>query len=450
MIEETVSRLWWHRYLRHACSWRELDEFPCLSPTEQQRVLAERMRAQIKYFGRREDALPGWREAAEVRDATELWRVWPTLPIVDRQLLQTVFDARELQARFHLEGAINTTGGSTGEPSAFLHDPPMLRACFTSTIYTRLKMGWQPGMATLAIWGSERDIGKETGLGVRLHHRLLRSFLVGGYNLTSETVERVLAVIRRHAPVAIYGFTSMLEFVARTVTEKGLQPPPGCVRTAWNGGEMLFDEQSAVFRQAFGVPVLNLYGGRELSAMACQFFGGGPLRILRPWLFVEIVDDQGKPVGPGESGRLLWTSTICRGTPFLRYDVGDLGAFAHTHQDESGISALAQLHGRVAGVLKLPNGKNVNCLYWNHLFKEMREVRQFQVILKRDGSLKLLLKGTGFTPRREAELRATIGDFTGGLPLQVSWVDKIPLTPQGKLVQVVNESRSHEPSRDAG
>ncbi len=440
MIAEWASKLWWRRTLRReARSWEELDQFPLFPAQRQRRILAERLLAQLQYFGHREDALPEWREAAEIRDPEELWGVWPSLPIVDKRTLQSRFEPVEIQERFRLQGVVRSTGGSTGEPTAFFYDPLMVRTTRAQSVYARMRMGWRPGMATVVVWGSERDIGRQTRLRARLRNHLLRTFLIDGYNLTQQTVERVLEVIRRHRPVALYGFTSMLEFVAQKTLELRGSPPPGSVRTAWNGGEMLFEQQNAVFRKAFGVAMLNCYSGRELSTMACQFHEAQPLLILRPWLFLEVVDSRGRPAGPGESGRLLWTSTVCRGTPFLRYDVGDLGAFESADQNESGIFALRELHGRVGGLLRLPDGKTVNCLYWNHLFKEFSEVQQFQVVLKKDGRLQFLLKGRGFTLPRETELRTALKDFLGGLSVQISWVDNIPLTSQGKLMQVVNE-----------
>jgi hypothetical protein len=102
---------------------------------------------------------------------------------------------------------------------------------------------------------------------------------------------------------------------------------PGSVRTAWNGGEMLSEEQADIFRSAFHRSLLNRYGGRELSTMACQYTDGGRLVVLRPWLMVDVVNEQGKPAAPGESGRLLWTSTVWRGTPLLRYEVEDWDTF---------------------------------------------------------------------------------------------------------------------------
>jgi phenylacetate-CoA ligase len=202
---------------------------------------------------------------------------------------------------------------------------------------------------------------------------------------------------------------------------------------------MLFAGQSDLFRRAFGVPILNRYGGRELGAMACQYEDLGPLWVLRPWLFLEVVNESGKPASPGQTGRLIWTSTLCRGTPFLRYDIGDLGVFDELHADESGIAALRELDARLAGLLQLPDGRKVSALFWNHAFKGFPEVRQFQVILCKDGSVQFLLVGEGFSPAREAELTAMLRGFLRAIPFRFSWVQAIPRTARGKLVQVVRE-----------
>jgi len=440
MIVEAASRYWWRRFVeREACSWDELENFPRLRPDRQRRTLAERLLAQVQYFGNRADALPEWREAARIKNPDELWKAWPSLPVLTKKDLQTRFPARELQSRFHLEGIVKSTGGSTGEPTHVFHDAPMMRAANAASTYTCLKMGWRPGMVTVKVWGSERDIQRRVALRTRLYTRLLRDIVIDGYEMNDRTVSQFLALVQRYRPVSISGFSSMLDFVANAILQQQACPPPGSVRAAWNGGEMLLPGQIETFRRAFGVPILNRYGGRELSTMACQFEDGGPLAVLRPWLFVEIVTDSGKPAAPGESGRLLWTSTICRGTPIMRYDIGDLGSFLPPHEDESGVSALSDLHGRSAGILDLPDGRRINCLYWNHLFKEFLEVRQFQVVLKSDRSLRILLKGQRSSPARAAELVSLLTRFLGPVPFRIEWVAEIPTTRQGKLLQVVRE-----------
>lgn len=444
-LSQFVSqRLWQRRVRRSARSWAELDEFPQLRPDEQRRQLGERLLVQLRYFAARGDALAEWVEAAKVTTHEELWKVWPTLPVVSKSTLRERFEPVEMKRRFGLEGKLDASGGSTGEPTRFLHDREMLRAQAAGNYYTRLRMGWRPGMATVIVWGSDRDIGKSTPRRTKVYLELCRDYVVDGYRLTSETTDRVLTVIRRHRPVAMFGFTSMLEYVAREVLDTKTTVEPGSVKLAWNGGEMLFADQAEIFRSAFGVTILNRYGGRELGAMACQFQADRPLTILRPWLFAEIVDHDGKPVGPGETGRLLWTSTICRGTPFLRYDVGDLGTYGPEGANESGIHEISQLHGRVGSLLRLPSGRVINNLFWNHFFKGISEVEEFQIINRGTTGLRLLLKGKGFSPKRANEFRNILDRLFGELPMEVNWVTVIPRTSQGKLVQVIPEESAVE------
>ena len=327
-ITEFSARLWWRRILRrNGRSWAELEQFPTLNPNEQRRQLAARLLAQLRYFAVREDALPEWREAARITDPQELWRVWPLLPVLDKATLRRQFEPRQMKLRLGLEGKLDSTGGSTGEPTHFLHDPEMIRAGTAASTIPDCRWAGDPECPQSSSGDRIATSAKQQHGAPVFTLTFVGTTSVDGYHLTPRTVERVLALIHGERAVAIYGFSSMLEYVARQIVETKASVPTGIVKTAWNGGEMLFPEQSSVFRSAFGVPILNCYGGRELSVMACQFPPDQDLRVLRPWLFVEIVDQNGKPVKPGEPGRMLWTSTICRGTPFLRYDIGDLATY---------------------------------------------------------------------------------------------------------------------------
>jgi phenylacetate-CoA ligase len=233
----------------------------------------------------------------------------------------------------------------------------------------------------------------------------------------------------------------MLDHVARVVRARGWPVPAGLVAAAWNGGEMLHDDQVARFHDVFGVPILNYYGGRELGTIAAQRERGGPLHLVRPFVFVELVGDDGLPVAPGQPGRVVLTSTEGRGTPFLRYDIGDVATCSAEAHDESGVTRLDALLGRAGSVMQLPNGATVSNNYWNHLFKELDEVAQFQVRLRPDGSLRLNFVGQPFASAREAWLRQVLDRFLGPIPIEIAWVDAIPPTPLGKRLQVVVEER---------
>ena len=202
---------------------------------------------------------------------------------------------------------------------------------------------------------------------------------------------------------------------------------------------MLFPNQQELFQRAFGVPLRNFYGSRELGPMAYQVDTSPGLCVLRPLIFVEVVDDQNQPLPPGQTGRLLVTSTVCRGTPFLRYEIGDMGGSQPADHNVSGMRTIGRLEGRRAGLLELPSGGMVNGLFWNHLFKELPEVYQFQVVVRGRQELLLRLKGTRWSQSQEADVREILRKLLGPMCVGVQWVDEIPRTRQGKLLQVVRE-----------
>jgi len=437
------SRLYRRYYLsRNGLDTRDLDTFPQLSTDQQRLIVGERLLSTIRYFGNRADGLPEWKQAARIQSGEEALRIWPNLPPVTKGLLRERFVPEEIERRFRLQGQVASTGGSTGEPTRFFHDTQTLLANVALADWTARKMGWSPGMAMAIIWGSERDIGKDLPAAVKRFYQLSRQVLLDGYEMTDDTARRLVELIRSKGPIAIYGFSSMLEEMARRVIANGWQTPTGLVRTAWNGGEMLYPNQIELFQRAFGSTILNRYGSREASSIACQWQPFSALRISMPWYFVEIVDDHYKPVAPGEGGRILLTNTICRGTPFIRYEIEDLGtaAIPAEGKDDGITRDIQNLEGRLAGLLTLRGGKRVSNLYWNHLFKEFSEVEQFQIIQRLDGSLKILLRGAGFTTDREAMLQSTVEKFLNGVNCEWTWVKEIPRTARGKLVQVVLES----------
>jgi phenylacetate-CoA ligase len=417
---------------------REMEAFPRLPAEEQCTLLGRRLKRQLVYFSSLPEAPPEWRRLA-LEPEEVLLREWPTLPVLAKEDLRTRFAPARLRPWLRVPVVESATGGSTGEPTPYCHDAGMLRATRNTERFCHRLLGWRPGMPKICLWGSERDIGKlETAQG-RFNAWRHGLHLVPGYRLDERTVQRVLDLLRELRPAAIYGFTSMLEYLARAVLRLGAMPEPGSVAAAWNGGEMLLPEQSKLFEQAFGVPILNLYGGREFGAIAVQSEAGGPLRVLRPLLHLEILRDDGSLASPGERGRIVCTSLVCRGTPFVRYDLGDLGSAEASGVGECGVAALATLEGRRAGLLLLPDGRSLSCLFWNHLFKEFHEVEQFQVVIRGSAGLELNLRGLGLSPGREQNLRRVVREACGELPLSIRWVEAIPRTTQGKLLQVVRE-----------
>jgi len=143
--------------------------------------------------------------------------------------------------------------------------------------------------------------------------------------------------------------------------------------------------------ETFGVPIVNEYGASELGLLAFQNTAG-ELILNSETLFVEILDETGKAVAPGEEGRIIITSLYNKAHPFIRYDIGDSGALAENSGVKKGI--LKTLLGRTNDVAVLSSGKVVPGLTFYYVTKTVIEnsgnIKEFIVQQTAPGSFKVI------------------------------------------------------------
>lgn len=93
-----------------------------------------------------------------------------------------------------------------------------------------------------------------------------------------------------------------------------------CVVTS----EMLFEEDRILLEKQLGVPVVNEYGSSEIGIIALENTDGEWL-VNSETLFIEILDENNRPVPLGKEGKIVVTSLDNKAHPFIRYEVGDYG-----------------------------------------------------------------------------------------------------------------------------
>ena len=84
--------------------------------------------------------------------------------------------------------------------------------------------------------------------------------------------------------------------------------------------------------ERFGCPVLDIYSLNEVGPVGVYDAEAGGHLLLQPKLYVEIIDDAGRPVAPGQRGEITVTGGFNFCLPLLRYRTGDYGSLG-THPD---------------------------------------------------------------------------------------------------------------------
>jgi phenylacetate-CoA ligase len=191
----------------------------------------------------------------------------------------------------------------------------------------------------------------------------------------------------------------------------------------------------------FGAPVRQNYGLNEIGPVApeCE---AGRFHIHTEHCWVEIVDDAGHAVGPGETGRLLVSSLNNAAMPLLRYDTGDL-ATAVSGDCPCGrlLPSFGGIVGRYSRITFLPEGTLTVVGMVRETIETlpglaMRNVRQFQLHQNRDRSFVLRVVSDGALPDafcQSVRTRWNADVDACRFPLEIARVDELARAPGGKF-----------------
>jgi phenylacetate-CoA ligase len=142
----------------------------------------------------------------------------------------------------------------------------------------------------------------------------------------------VLELIQRLQPTAIVAVPSFLRLMADKAREIGYDLRGSSVRKAVCIGEPIRDralalnKSGAAIEQTWGAKVYSTYGVTELanSLCECEASAGGHLHDEQ--LFIEVLDDAGRPVANAETGEVVATTFGVEAMPVIRYRTGDCAA----------------------------------------------------------------------------------------------------------------------------
>lgn len=153
----------------------------------------------------------------------------------------------------------------------------------------------------------------------------------------------------------------------------------------------------------FGCPVLDLYSLTECRLVAV----GTPLghKLLRPDIYIEAVDEEGRVCAPGIRGELIISGGNNRFLPLLRYRTGDHGALRYA---PDGIY-IEGLEGRSPVTFTLENGRVLNNIDVTNALRALPLTR-FALHQGADNAFAFRWSGACDTAELERALRAVLGD----------------------------------------
>jgi phenylacetate-CoA ligase len=188
------------------------------------------------------------------------------------------------------------------------------------------------------------------------------------------------------------------------------------------------------------VPVADNYGSTEaFLAWQCP---AGSYHVNAEHVVLEIIDDRGRPAGPGEMGRVLVTTLENRLMPLVRYEIGDY-ATAATAPCACGrtLPRIDRVVGRGINLFRMPDGRLRSP--WNLVapLKVADRLRQFQIVQRAvDRYAVRYVAALALSPDEEATIRAEFRRILGYDALvDFERVDEIRRAPSGKFMTALSE-----------
>jgi phenylacetate-CoA ligase len=388
------------------------------------RTLVARARQNVPYYRALAADVP------EVQSVDDLL-AFPLLSKAQARAAGSDLLDEELRQQRHFTGH---TSGSTGTPFAYQWTIEALRNRFAMRDMFYALHGVNPRARNVRLGGRLFMAVGITRPPFWLLDRATNQLMFSLYHMSDDTLAHFLKPLARYRPQYVTGYPSSIHTLARYCRQQGFDFHPQGVFT---DSETLLDHQRAEIEAAWDCRVFDYYG-MEAGWLAGQCQQGryhlSPLTSV-----IELLDEAGQPVPPGEVGEIVVTDLDNPLMPLIRYRTGDSAVWSaepcgcgwHT-------PSLDRIEGRMDDVVVLPDGRRIGRL--DHIFKSADHIRECQIVQETPSEFTfLLVPDRGYTDaigqKVLAEAHARLGDVTITLKL----VDEVQKTSRRKYRSVISK-----------
>jgi phenylacetate-CoA ligase len=373
---------------------------------------------------------------ADLRTPDDVWRI----PTTSKQEIQEHLSEMLAEGVAQDQIIRDMTGGSTGRPMVVYYDRQRFDRRVAATIRHNRWAGWDIGDKVAAVWGATRDV-RQASLSARVRNRVInRQLILDASAIDDARMGEFARTLVRYKPKAMLGYANALGLFARFVIAEGISGirPRGIVSSA----EVLTERDRADIERAFGCPVFDRYGSRELGIIASECEAHRGMHVNAEDLFVEVLTG-GRPVVVGETGDIVITDVRNRVMPMIRYRTMDLGRAAeHPCSCGRGLPLIELAGGRVTDFLVSAAGQKVSGIVLaTYVITDVEGVGQVQFVQRaRDAVLVRIVKGGGWSDHSQQRLIRRVRDYLGDeMQVQVEFTPAIPLEASGKYRFSISE-----------
>ena len=366
--------------------------------------------------------------AIDANDADVL-SIWEHLPILSKQDYLSAPEAFLSDDAERRGGFWASTSGSTGMPFRIRLDANVNAAAF-ALFWRAWNSGgaWKLGQRQAAMKDSTHVNGWR-------YNPLIRTLELSASHVAEETVREFAKLLHRYKPRLIRGYPSSLYIFCRLLEKHSIEVNvPVIISVA----ESLHDFQRKTIEGTLSGRLYNHYTHweRAASILECQH---GSMHAQEDYSYHEIVDDDGKVLGPGQTGYIVGTSLHNYAMPMIRYFTGDVGIWSdRVCECGQSFPVVERVMGRNSDFLVKQDGTLVSATYavstfvyldrivYAQIIQTLPGVVEFRVVPDKDFSMPADLESA------KAALQKRLGEDMK-IDARTCRVEELERSPVGKI-----------------
>ncbi len=357
------------------------------------------------------------------------------IPVLTKKEIQNHLDSLKAGNLSKKDLLPDKTGGSTGSPLNFFVNQDRYFSRNAAALRHDRWTGWDIGDRSAYLWGHREDLSAVQGVKAALRNSLIdRRIFLDTSSITVEKLGKFTKQLRSFKPKIFVAYANAMYLYARYLSETGVKKywRPSAIITS---AELLESYQRELIEQVFECKVFDRYGCREMGIIASECDCHEGLHVSAESVLVETVISN-RSSKPGQAGRIVITDLLNYATPFIRYQIQDIGGLLERKCTcGRGLPLMSIVGGRVTDFLVTPDGKIISGASLTiYLVANTPGIAQAQFIQeKKDEIVFRIVPGKGYGPETIRLLEQQLPEFFGALVnFKFDIVESIAPSPSGK------------------
>jgi len=241
-------------------------------------------------------------------------------------------------------------------------------------------------------------------------------------------------------PRCLYGYASSIALLAAHAEARQRKLHLPQLRVVCTTGEPLYPHQRELIGRVFVAPVANEFGSRDIGFTAHEA-PGGQMLLMSESHIVEVLDEAGQPVAPGEAGEAVITGLTSEAQPFIRYRTGDVLRLAsEPAKGGQGLHVIAEVTGRQTDFVVAADGRMMHALAVIYVLRAVPGIAQFKCVQHAVDRMEVqIVPDANWNEAARNAVVTGLQDRLGdALKVELRMLDDIPPEASGKHRYVVS------------